>query len=144
MDYALSMGITQVHNMCNINMCTWEDLHTIRSVHAEGGLRLRIFAVPWWTDWEKVAALIEEHGKGDDWLQWGAIKGQMDGSLGSRTAWMHDPYKDDPSTRGVLVEPDTTLFKKMMFEADAAGIQLAIHAIGTRSNEWLLDPSTTS
>ena len=139
MDYALSMGITQVHNMCNINMCTWEDLHTIRSVHAEGGLRLRILAVPWWTDWEKVAALIEEHGKGDDWLQWGAIKGQMDGSLGSRTAWMHDPYKDDPSTRGVLVEPDTTLFKKMMFEADAAGIQLAIHAIGTRSNEWLLD-----
>ncbi len=138
-DYALSMGITQIHNMCNINMCTWEDLQIIKSVHAEGGMRMRVYAAPWWTDWEKLSALIEENGKGDDWLRWAAVKAQMDGSLGSRTAWMHDPYKDDPSTSGVLVEPDTTVFKRMMYEADAAGIQLAIHAIGTRANEWLLD-----
>ena len=134
MDYALSMGITQVHNMC-----TWEDLMTYRAVHEKGGLRTRIYATPWWTNWEKQMALIKEHGKGDDWLQWSAIKGMIDGSLGSRTAWMHDPYKDDPSTRGVLVTSDTTIFVRMMHEADAAGIQLAIHAIGTRANEWLLN-----
>ncbi len=134
MDYALMCGITQVHDMCS-----WEDLLTYRKVETAGEFRMRIYAAPWWTNWKKQIDYITEYGTGNRWLQWPALKGMMDGSLGSRTAWMHDPYKDDPSTRGVIVASDTVLFKTMMQEADAAGIRFAIHAIGTRANEWILD-----
>ena len=134
MDYALMCGITQVHDMCS-----WEDLLTYRKVEASGELRMRIYAAPWWTNWKKQIDYIAEHGTGNQWLQWPALKGMMDGSLGSRTAWMHDPYKDDPNTRGVIVASDTVLFKRMIQEADAAGIRFAMHAIGTRANEWILD-----
>ena len=134
MDYALMCGITQVHDMCS-----WEDLLTYRKVETAGEFRMRIYAAPWWTNWKKQIDYITEYGTGNRWLQWPALKGMMDGSLGSRTAWMHDPYKDDPSTRGVIVASDTVLFKTMMQEADAAGIRFAIHAIGTRANEWTLD-----
>ncbi len=134
MDYALMCGITQVHDMCS-----WEDLLTYRKVETAGEFRMRIYAAPWWTNWKKQIDYITEYGTGNRWLQWPALKGMIDGSLGSRTAWMHDPYKDDPSTRGVIVASDTVLFKTMMQEADAAGIRFAIHAIGTRANEWILD-----
>ena len=134
MDYALMCGITQVHDMCS-----WEDLLTYRKVETAGEFRMRIYAAPWWTNWKKQIDYITEYGTGNRWLQWPALKGMIDGSLGSRTAWMHDPYKDDPSTRGVIVASDTVLFKTMMQEADAAGIRFAIHAIGTRANEWTLD-----
>ncbi len=63
----------------------------------------------------------------------------MDGSLGSRTAWMHDPYKDDPKTKGLVVATDTIEFRKILREVDKANIQIAVHAIGTRANEWILD-----
>ena len=134
MDYALMCGITQVHDMCS-----WEDLLTYRKVEAAGEFKMRIYAAPWWTNWKKQIDYIAEYGTGNRWLQWPALKGMIDGSLGSRTAWMHDPYKDDPNTRGVIVASDTVLFKTMMQEADAAGIRFTIHAIGTRANEWILD-----
>ena len=134
MDYALMSGVTQVHDMCS-----WEDLLTYRQVEASGEFRMRIYAAPWWTNWKNQIDYIAEHGTGNQWLQWPALKGMIDGSLGSHTAWMHDPYKDDPNTRGIIVTSDTVLFKTMMQEADEAGIRFAIHAIGTRANEWVLD-----
>jgi len=63
----------------------------------------------------------------------------LDGSLGSGTAWMHTSYKDDPNTKGLVVSADTLKLRNVLREADESGIQFAIHAIGTRANEWILD-----
>ena len=54
-------------------------------------LTLRIYAIPWYTNWKRLIKLINEEGVGDDILRWNGIKGMVDGSLGSRTAWMHRP-----------------------------------------------------
>ena len=65
----------------------------------------------------------------------------MDGSLGSATAYFFEPYTDDPGTSGLLHEhmfPEGVMEKRIM-EADKAGLQLAIHAIGDRANSLLLD-----
>ncbi|HBN44852.1 MAG TPA: amidohydrolase [Candidatus Marinimicrobia bacterium] len=132
MAYAASIGMTQVHDMCS-----WDDLETY--MRNKDKLTLRIYAIPWYTNWKKLITYNEEHGAGDDMLRWHGMKAMMDGSLGSRTAWMHDHYKDDPSTKGLIVAADTVEFRKIMREVDKAGIQLAIHAIGTRANEWILD-----
>jgi len=88
--------------------------------------------------WERLAAYVEEHGLGDDWLRWGGLKGFVDGSLGSTTAWFYAPYADAPETAGLVVT-DTTALRRWILDADAAGFHLAIHAIGDRANDWLLD-----
>ncbi len=132
MAYAASIGVTQVHDMCS-----WKDLKTYK--RNKDDLTLRIYALPWVTNWKKIIDYNKDHGPGDDMLRWHGMKAMMDGSLGSRTAWMHDHYKDDPTTKGLLVAADTVEFRKILREVDKAGIQFAVHAIGTRANEWILD-----
>ncbi len=132
MEYAAELGVTQVHDMCS-----WEDLETY--MRNKDKLSLRIYAIPWYTNWKKLIDHNTQNGPGDDMLRWNGTKAMLDGSLGSRTAWMHKPYKDDSSTKGLLVATDTVEFRKILREVDKAGIQFAVHAIGTRANEWILD-----
>ena len=74
-------------------------------------------------------------------LRIGVLKGFADGSLGSTTALFFEPYLDEPGTSGLpsdeLVEADAMLAD--MVGADAAGLQLAIHAIGDKANAAILD-----
>jgi predicted amidohydrolase YtcJ len=58
--------------------------------------------------------------------------------MGSGTAAFYAPYADDPSTSGLLIQSPEAL-EKAMFEADAAGFQLVVHAIGDRANAIVLD-----
>ena len=76
---------------------------------------------------------------GDDMLRWDGIKAMVDGSLGSRTAWMHNHYLDDNNTRGVLIINDTTFFKDLIKNIDNNDVQLAVHAIGDKANDWIID-----
>lgn len=133
MDHAASLGVTQVHDVGTYG--GWVDHETFEAAE---DLRVRIYNIVSITSWERLAALIESEGRGDDMLRWGGVKGFVDGSLGSTTAWFYDPYLDDPSTRGLVVT-DTTELRALIVNADAAGLQLAIHAIGDRANDWLLD-----
>ena len=142
MDYALSLGITQVHDMGS-----WTDLETYRRNHSKENLKIRIKIYPWYTNWKNIIKYIQDYGPGDDWLRWNGIKGMMDGSLGSRTAWMHKPYlhghnhndKEKLPTLGVITIKDTTDFKYLLRETDNAGIQHAVHAIGDRANDWIIN-----
>ena len=77
-------------------------------------------------------------GTTDPWLRTGALKGFMDGALGTRTAALLAPYSDDPSTSGILtVDPEK--LKAMAIERDRLGFQLAFHAIGDKANRVALD-----
>jgi hypothetical protein len=79
--------------------------------------------------------------KKDEWLRVGGVKGYADGSLGSSTALFFDPYDDDPGNRGVFAAeaiPLATLEGRVA-AADAAGLQVEIHAIGDRANAEILD-----
>ena len=142
MDHALSFGVTQVHDMG-----TWKSFETYRRNHEKGKLKLRIKVFPWYTNWKKIIKNVTENGPGDDWLKWNGIKGMVDGSLGSRTAWMHKPYlkdqvsgeKEEMETVGIIVLQDTVGFKYILRQSDSANIQHAIHAIGDRANDWILD-----
>ncbi len=77
-------------------------------------------------------------GTTDPWLKTGALKGFIDGALGSRTAAMLAPYSDDPSTSGILTN-DPDKFRTMAIERDKAGFQINFHAIGDRANRVALD-----
>ena len=64
-------------------------------------------------------------------LHWGGLKDFADGSLGSRTALMHQPYTDDPSSRGVRLTLKGTL-QEMVAAADMTGLQV----IPSQSGIW--------
>ncbi|MDX1548446.1 MAG: amidohydrolase [Rhodothermales bacterium] len=136
MDHALALGVTQVHDVGSFG--GWTDLATFRRAHAAGRLRLRVYSLVPLATWPRLAEYRAEHGLGDDDLRWGGLKAFVDGSLGSTTAWFYDPYDDAPETAGLVVT-DTTLLRQWILDADAAGLHLAIHAIGDRANDWLLD-----
>jgi hypothetical protein len=77
-------------------------------------------------------------------LTMGPLKVLTDGSLNTRTACCHDPYPADPhpaaatGTRGMLlVAPDELV--ALLRRAAAHGLDAAVHAIGDRANELVLD-----
>jgi predicted amidohydrolase YtcJ len=81
-------------------------------------------------------------GKPGDWLygdrlHLGGVKLYDDGALGSRGAWLKQPYHDKPDTRGLQFNSDAELFAKAQ-EAAGNGFQLAIHAIGDAANAQVI------
>ena len=133
--HALSLGITQIHDVGSEG--GWIDLATFRRAKAEDRLHLRVYSMVPLSTWPRLIEFIDENGKGDDHLRWGALKGFVDGSLGSTTAWFYDHYLDEPETSGLLIN-DTTVLHDLILEADEAGLHLAVHAIGDRANDFLL------
>ncbi|HEX3129129.1 MAG TPA: amidohydrolase [Thermoanaerobaculia bacterium] len=131
--HAASQGVTQVHHMG-----TWDDLAVFRRAAVRGALPLRAYAFVPLDTWPRLAELVRKEGRGDDRLRWGGLKGYVDGSLGSTTAWFHEPYTDAPNTSGLVVTDPARLASDIR-KADAAGLQVAVHAIGDRANDWILD-----
>ena len=76
---------------------------------------------------------------GDAMLRVGCLKAYADGSLGSTTAWFFDPYLDAPGSRGLAMADVTTTMRQTIQDADKAGLQINIHAIGDRANATILD-----
>lgn len=76
-------------------------------------------------------------------LRLGALKGYIDGSLGSRTAALIEPYADDSHNTGIPRHTPEEL-TKMIVERDAADFQIALHAIGDRANRMALDGFETA
>ena len=71
-------------------------------------------------------------GFGDDRLWVGHVKAFADGSMGSRTALMLEPYEGLPQHRGMVVTPADELWD-LAVRADEAGFSLSVHAIGDRA-----------
>ncbi|HSJ31580.1 MAG TPA: amidohydrolase [Longimicrobiales bacterium] len=131
--HALSRGVTMVQDMGD-----WADLEAYRRAQAAGELRMRIYSFVPLATWERLRDFVAANGRGDDLLQWGGLKGFVDGSLGSTTAWFYEPYEDEPGTSGLMVT-DTAQLRTWIINADAAGLHVVVHAIGERANDWLLD-----
>jgi len=113
-------------------------LKAYEAVRAEGGMTARIYGRWPIADWRRLAKRMTEQGPGDDLFQIRALKGFADGSIGSSTALMFQPYADDPSNRG-LPGSQLSRLKEWAIGADAAGLQLCIHAIGDRAIYEVLD-----
>jgi len=81
-------------------------------------------------------------GKPSDWLygdrlHLGGVKLYADGALGSRGAWLKQPYADKPDTRGLQFLTDAQLLEQANAAA-SGGYQLAIHAIGDAANAQVI------
>lgn len=135
LEHARKHGITSIHQ---VDM-TPTALEIYQELLDKGELTSRIYG---FIAIEKRNLLIDlgirRNFNHRNWIAVGGIKAFLDGSLGSSTALFFEPYEQDPSNYGIfVVEPHE--LKKQMMEADKAGLQLAIHAIGDRANSALLD-----
>jgi predicted amidohydrolase YtcJ len=132
---ALENGVTEVHDVSSYDGKT--ELTTYRRAYANNKLPMRIYAFVPIAHWSYLDSFCKANGKGDDRLHWGAVKGFVDGSLGSTTAWFYQPYLDAPTNTGLQVT-DTTLLHNWVISADSAGLQVACHAIGDRAIDFIL------
>lgn len=77
-------------------------------------------------------------GDGSDFFKLGAYKLLPDGSLGGKTAGLREPYVGSPDNRGILTYHTDTLYS-LLEKAHTHGLQLAMHAIGDRTMDQVLD-----
>ena len=97
--------------------------------------------------WSDLATAGHTAGSGDDWIRLGSLKGHIDGIMGSSSARFFVPYSHDPTNRGrwrrLMVNEAGEFvegqFLQYMKDADAAGLQMTIHAIGDEANRLLMD-----
>jgi len=133
MDFVARQGVTSVHNLG-----TFAELEVFDRAARAGKLTTRIYAAVELAAWERLRDRVAARGRGDAWLAWGALKGFVDGSLGSHTAAFLEPYADAPADRGLLVNAPEDLYR-WTSGADHAGLQVIVHAIGDRAIRLQLD-----
>jgi hypothetical protein len=126
------LGLTGIHNVEGDGA-----LAAFEHLAAAGALRLRVLFHPPVTS---LAALIDRgvrSGTGSPWLRIGGVKMFLDGSLGSRTAWMLEPYRGSRD-RGMPITAAEEA-AGAMHAAAAAGLASVVHAIGDAAVRRALD-----
>jgi len=134
-DYAASLGVTSVQDVS-----AGDDVGVYQTLLDRGELKTRIYAVSPLPAWERLARVGVRRAFGSDMLRVGGLKGFADGSLGSTTALFFEPYLDAPDTSGLPGDemfPEGAMLARVK-GADAAGLQVMIHAIGDRANDQIL------
>jgi predicted amidohydrolase YtcJ len=134
-DHAASLGVTSVQDVS-----AGADTAVYQALEARGELKTRIYAVSPLPQWQRVAAVGITAPFGSPMIRIGGLKGFADGSLGSTTALFFEPYNDAPNTSGIGSDqmfPAGAMLERVL-SADAAGLQVMIHAIGDKANDTIL------
>lgn len=134
MRHAASLGVTAAASVST----SWAEIAALKRARARGALTLRIANYVPLSDWHAAAESLRVSGPGDDWIRVAGVKGLVDGSLGSTTALFDQPFTDKPNTSGLFTTPPDSM-KRWITAADSAGLQVVVHAIGDRANNFLLD-----
>lgn len=134
-EYAARLGVTSIQDMS-----AGADVGIYQTLLERGELKTRIYAVSPLPAWERLARTGVRAHFGSEMLRVGGLKGFSDGSLGSTTALFYEPYRDDPGTSGIPGDemfPEGAMLERVL-QADKAGLQIMIHAIGDRANDLIL------
>jgi predicted amidohydrolase YtcJ len=136
---ARRLGVTSVQDLDGSDAPTRRKLfHVYQQLARKGQLTCRIDLRWPIAEQKELLDLGAEADLGNDYIRIGGVKGFMDGSLGSSTAKMFEPYLMDKENTGVYVTPRETM-QKLIIDADAARLSVCVHAIGDKANAELLD-----
>jgi predicted amidohydrolase YtcJ len=140
---AAAHGVTSVQNMAD----TPEDedqpnqFREFQKLERAGKLTFRIYEAMNIRDWKTLAENGVIAPFGGATLRIGNLKSFADGALGSETAWMDEPFANQPGYSGISSADllDLDKYYDELRQADKAGLQITIHAIGDRANRTILD-----
>ncbi len=117
----------------------WEDFQVYEELEHDGKLTARISEwLPFNDSLEELSKKRSAHSATDNMLHTGMLKGFMDGSLGSKTAALLEPYSDDPKNSGIP-QYDQSKLNDMAKERVLAGYQIGFHAIGDKGVQMALE-----
>jgi hypothetical protein len=133
MESLLRKGLVGLHN-CEDERA----LSLLQSLKSQGKLKMRILHHIPAENLEAAIKLGIKSGFGDEYLRIGGVKIFADGTLGSRTAAMLEPYLGEPENLGILTITPEEL-EELILKAGEAGLSVAVHAIGDRANRVVLD-----
>jgi predicted amidohydrolase YtcJ len=135
-DAAFSKGVTSFQD-AGANL---ETVALYKQVAGEGQLPIRLWVMVRDSNERLRERLAQEKvvGMADNHLTVAAIKVTADGALGSRGAWMLEPYADSPGSTGLNTTPMASIEETAKIAAEQ-GVQLCIHAIGDRANREVLN-----
>ncbi|HSO73488.1 MAG TPA: amidohydrolase family protein, partial [Blastocatellia bacterium] len=135
-------GVTNVSDMSDD-----EQLDIYRELLKTNELTLRVHFRPGLDRWQEISDRGIRVGSGDEWIRLGALKGHIDGIMGTSTARFFAGYSNDPKNHGrwrpLMVDEKGSFvegkFLKYMLDADLAGLQMTVHAIVDEANNVLLN-----
>ncbi|MFH1177266.1 MAG: amidohydrolase, partial [Acidobacteriota bacterium] len=130
------LGLTEIHDAGT----TTRELAVMRRLHDAGRLPVRVYVM---LDGSDDPLLDAELANGptisrDGMLAVRAVKLYADGALGSRGAWLSDPYTDEPGSRGLQLASEERL-ARVVRKLAAVGFQPCVHAIGDAAVRSMLD-----
>jgi predicted amidohydrolase YtcJ len=136
---AAKFGVTAFCDMSSGDDA-FEDLRAYQQLDRSHRLGARVYLFTPISRYERLVQSGIERSFGSDRLRIGGLKGFADGSLGSSTAWFFEPFSNEPASRGLPMEPMTNgTMRRWIRDADAHNLQIAIHAIGDRANDAVLE-----
>ncbi|MEK6301553.1 MAG: amidohydrolase [Acidobacteriota bacterium] len=135
-------GVTNVSDMSDD-----EQLDIYRELLKTNELTVRVHFRPGLDRWQEVSDRGIKIGSGDEWIRLGALKGHIDGIMGTSTARFFAGYSNDPANHGkwrpLMVDEKGNFaegkFLQYMLDADRAALQITVHAIGDEANNVLLN-----
>ncbi len=132
-------GITGVHSFVGTD--AYEGAATFAAYQrlaATGDLQLRVWMTVPEDNLDAAVRSGLRTGFGSDWVRVGPVKIFADGTLGSQTAKMIEPFEGQPGNTGIAIRSREQLID-LVGRAVAGGFWCAIHAIGDQANRWVLD-----
>ncbi len=137
------LGVTAIHDQRLMDsddgpraLAAYQQLHRTHQLKLRVNCNIAAHNLP------HLAALGLQSGFGDDYLRLGHVKIFADGSLGSRTAWLLEPFEkqqaDEPDNYGVSVTPPDQMARQFR-QALELGFPISVHAIGDYANHVCLD-----
>ncbi len=131
-------GITSIHEITR----TRDELGDYARLREGGHLNMRVSAYVRVVEGQATLGGLTgaglRSGLGDDWLRLAGVKVSIDGACTFRNAALYEPYPGQPDNLGINRVEQAEL-DALVAEADAAGLQIAVHAIGPRAVDMALD-----
>jgi hypothetical protein len=140
--YLLALKEARELGVTSVQVPGTADFDTYEKIKNEGLLTCRIDIGDFLTaDTARLSELDKikkKHPADDEWIRFGYLKAFIDGTIGSGTALMFEPFSDNPSSSG-LAMMQYEIFENMVVAADKHGYQIGVHAIGDKGNNWVLN-----
>jgi len=131
--HAAKLGLTGIHTSSSL-----EEIEIYKKLNQEGKLTLRVYAWLPIEEIDKYIKLVIKQGLGDEMVKVGFLKAFIDGTLGSGTALMFEPFADAPGKTGLAQYPEEK-FYQLVEKAQQNGYQIGVHAIGDKAVNWVLN-----
>ncbi|MFN8460117.1 MAG: amidohydrolase [Anaerolineae bacterium] len=134
---AHKLGLTGIHDQ-RVQGEGRQNFRLFQALRRRGELKLRVHMHLAAEFLSEAATLGLQPGFGDERLWIGHVKAFADGTMGSHTALMIEPFEGEPDNRGLAVTPADALWE-LATQASRAGFPLSIHAIGDLAVRQVLD-----